>query len=264
MNFIKKNYEKVLLGAVLLGLVGSLLFLPVLIANDKASEAAMIVSIVKRPPKPLPALDLSPEDAILNRVQSPVDWDFERTNRLFNPMQWKKRPDGGWLKIVNANVLGPDAVVVTKITPLYFILRLDRFDPATQFSPARYVISVEQQGALIPAERHARQHYLSVKEKDEVLQLVSVNGPANNPQLTLQILESGQNVNLSQSKPFQQVDGYAADLKYPPEGRKWDDVREGSPLKFNGNGYKVVVIDQNEVVISADSNQKKTTLPYQP
>ena len=35
MDFVKKHYEKIILGAVLLGLVGALVFLPVLISGDQ-------------------------------------------------------------------------------------------------------------------------------------------------------------------------------------------------------------------------------------
>ena len=35
MDFVKKHYEKILLTVVLLGLVGALVFLPFLIANDQ-------------------------------------------------------------------------------------------------------------------------------------------------------------------------------------------------------------------------------------
>jgi hypothetical protein len=94
--------------------------------------------------------------------------------------------------------------------------------------------------------------------------LTAVSGLANAPQLTLQLTDTGETVNLSQNKPFQKVDGHAADLKYPPENKKWNDARVGTGLKFANGDYIVVVIDQNEVVISAQSNQKKTTLQYQP
>jgi hypothetical protein len=44
-----------------------------------------------------------------------------------------------------------------------------------------------------------------------------------------------------------------------------NNVRVGDVLKnIDGDDYIIVVIDTNEVVISAESNQKKTTLPYQP
>lgn len=264
MSFIKKNYEKVLLGAVLLGLVGSLLAMPVIIQHDKDALNDIVTRLINAPPKPLPPLDMTNEDAALARVQAPYDLDFETTNRLFNPVKWQKRSDGGWIKIATGNEVGVGALKVASIKPLYSIIRLDRIEAANQFSGARYVISIEQQNAEQPAQRRPRQHYLSVGDKDESLSLVSATGAANDPQLVLQVLSSGETVNLGQNKPYQEVDGYAADLLYPPEGRKWNDQRTGADLKFNRSEYKVVVIDPNEVVISAESNQKKTTLPYQP
>jgi len=265
MSFIKKNYEKVLLGAVLLGLLGSLLAMPVIIQHDKDALATIVNGIVNAPPKPLPPLDMSDENAALARVQASYNLDFETTNRLFNPVKWQKRTDGGgWIKIATGNEIGLGAVKVTAIKPLYYILRLDRIEPANQFSGARYVISAEQQNAEQPALRRPRQHYLSVGDKDEALSLVSATGATTDPQLVLQILSSGETVNLGQNKPYQEVDGYAADLAYPPEGKKWNDQRVSGDLKFNRSEYKVVVIDPNEVVVSAESNQKKTTLSYQP
>jgi hypothetical protein len=264
MSFIKKNYEKVLLGAVLLGLVGSLLAMPVIIQHDKDALATIVNGIVNAPPKPLPPLNMATEEAALARVQAPYTLDFETTNRLFNPVKWQKRTDGGWIKIATGNEVGLGAIKVTSVKPLYYILRLDRVEPANQFSGARYVISIEQQNAEQSSQRRPKQHYLSSGEKDEALSLVSATGPANEPQLVLQILRSGETVSLGQNKPYQEVDGYAADLTYAPEGKKWNDQRVGGDLKFNRSEYKVVVIDPSEVVISAESNQKKTTLPYQP
>jgi hypothetical protein len=171
------------------------------------------------------------------------------------------------IKVVSGNEVGLGAIKVTNITPLYYILRLDRMEPANQFSAARYVISIEQQNAGELFQRRPHQHYLSVGEKDEALSLISVTGAAASTQLNLQILSSGETVSLTQSQPYQEVAGYAADLSYPPnpvEAKTWKGLRVGADIKFNSNDYKVVVIDPNEVVISAESNQKKTTLPYQP
>jgi hypothetical protein len=264
MSFIKKHYEKVLLGAVLLGLFGALLYLPIAIRADKDHLQAIVEGIIKTGPKPLKDLDMSLENGTLKRVQSSYDLDFETTNRIFNPMQWQKTADGHWFPIKSGNEIGPDAVQVTKIVPLNFILRLDSIEAANQFGPARYVISVERQDAPIAPQRRPRKHYLSVGEKDAELSLISATGSANSPQLLVQIIASGEQVTITKSKPFREVTGYAADLKYGPENHQWYDQRVGAMINLNRNDYKVVVIDQNEVVISAQSNQKKTTRPYQP
>ena len=67
---------------------------------------------------------------------------------------------------------------------------------------------------------------------------------------------------LSKPKPFRRVDAYMADLKYSPEGKNWQDQRVNDDLKFAGDDYIIVAINRNEVVLSAKSNQKKTTLTY--
>jgi hypothetical protein len=53
-------------------------------------------------------------------------------------------------------------------------------------------------------------------------------------------------------------------LKYDPEKKTWQGQRVGASLKFAGDDYIIVAIDQNSVVLSARSNQKKTTLIYNP
>ncbi len=264
MSFLKKHYEKILLGAVLLGLVGSLLFLPVIISAEQQSLKDKEESIIPRNPRPLPALDMTLQNNSLGMVQSPVTLDFDTTNRLFNSMQWEKAVDGHLIKIENGTEVGPGALKVTGIEPLYFVLRLDGIEPANQFSAARYQIGAEHQGAATPGERHSRKHFLSVGDKDETLHLVSVSGPPDAPQLKIEILGSGESVTVSQTQPYQEVEGYEADLTYPPENKNWRAQRVGALLKFNNNDYNIVVIDQNEVVISAESNQKRTTVPYQP
>jgi hypothetical protein len=264
MSFIKKNYEKILLGAVLLGALGFLLFLPIIIGREQQELLAKETTIIQTPPKPLPELDMSRETNILGRVQEPYTLDFEATNRLFNSVQWQKKPDGTWIKIVNGSIVGPGAVKVTNIMPLHFILRLDSIEPANQFSPARYVVSIQRENAETPVLRRPRQHFISVGEKDDSLSLISVSGSPDDPQLLIQILDSGEKVLLAKNKPYQRVDGYSADLTYPPEGKKWTDQRVGATLKFYGGDYNIVVIDQSEVVLSAQLNQKKTTIPYQP
>lgn len=264
MSFIKKHYEKVLLGAVLVGLFGALLYLPLAISRDKQKQQDIITGIIRTPPKPLPPLNMSQEDAAMDRVQTPLELDLEHTNRLFNPMQWKKTTDGHWIELRNGNEVGPEAVQVTKIVPLYYILRLDSVEPANQFSAARYVVSIERQDAPIAGQRHPRRHYLSVGDKDAELSLISATGPADNQKLLLQLVDSGEQVTITKSKPFSKVTGYAADLRYPPGNKQWYDQRVGAILNLNGSDYKVVVIDPSEVVLSAESNQKKTTRPYQP
>ncbi|HTQ52434.1 MAG TPA: hypothetical protein VMJ12_17135 [Candidatus Acidoferrales bacterium] len=261
MDFLKKHYEKILLGVVLLGLVGAMVFLPFMILHDRNQLDETRTEIIIRPVKPLAPLDLTAESNTIRRMQLPARLDLETTNRLFNPVQWQKAVDGSLIKIESGNEVGPGAVVVTRISPLYFILTLDAVQ--TNEFGARYIVGVERQAEPVAWKRTKRQHYASLGDKNDAFTITSVQGPPADPtQLILQLTDTGETVSLSKAKPFRRVDAYMADLKYGPEGKTWSGQRVGDDLKFYGDDYIIVAINQNEVVLSAKSNQKKTTLIY--
>jgi len=284
MDFVKKHYEKILLSVVLLGLVGALVFLPFLIISDQDTQRQMKTGILYSKVAPLPALDLTRETNVSARLQSPYKLDFSTTNKLFNPVPWQRKADG---TLIKGSQAGPTAAVVTKITPLCLILTLDSIE--TNEFGARYVISLERQAAVLPAQRGKRQHYASVGEKNETFTIITnaantltlaggggvtnnsanadVNGSPDNPaqlKLILLLTDTGERATLSKDKPFRRTDGYSADLKYDPEGKKWLGQRSGAILKFAGDDNIVVAINQDTVILLARSNQKKTTLTYSP
>jgi len=263
MDFVKKHYEKILLGVVLLGLVGALVFLPYLIRHDRKVLDETRNGITSQKVEPLLPLDVTEQGNIIQRLQSPNKLDFETTNRLFNPVEWQKAKNGSPIKIESSKEVGPQAIVITQTTPLYFILTLDSVE--TNESGARYIIGVERQTAAKQWQRAKRQHYASIGDKNEAFTIITVKGPPDNStQLILRLTDTGEPAMLSKDKPFRRVDGYMADLKYAPEGKNWEDQRVNDVLKFAGDDYIIVAINNNEVVLSAKSNQKKTTLTYNP
>lgn len=269
MDFVKKHYEKILLTVVLMGLVGALVFLPVLIRRDQDEVDQMTTAVINPPIKPLSALDLTRQSNAFERLQSPYSLDFSTTNKLFNPLQWQKKADGSVVP-VKLGTIGPEAAVVTRTYPLYTIITLDAVETNaidTNDVATRYVMSVERQAAPQPGQRVKRQHYASIAEKVDAFTIRSVKGSLDNPaqlELTVQLADTGEQATISKDKPFRRVDGYSADLKYDPEGKKWQAQRLGADLKFNADDYIIVAIDQNSVILLARSNQKKTTLTYSP
>jgi hypothetical protein len=272
MDFVKKHYEKILLGFVLLGLVGALVFLPFMIASDQQKLKDMSYGVIHPPAKPIPGLDLTRETDVLGRLQSPYKLDFSTTNKLFNSVPWQKTPAGQLIKLATDNVVS--LAVVTKITPLYLILTLDSMETnsmETNEVGTRYVISMERQASALLPQRVKKQHYASigekVGEKNNAFIIREVSGSPADPgtlRLIVQLTDTGESATLSKDKPFRRVDGYSADLKYDPEKKTWQGQRIGASLKFAGDDYIIVAIDQNSVVLSARSNQKKTTLIYNP
>jgi hypothetical protein len=95
--------------------------------------------------------------------------------------------------------------------------------------------------------------------------VTKANGPLDDPaSVVLELLDTGEKVTLTkQSKevPYKRIDGYAADVSYPPGGLPpWKNKRVGDMLKFNNEEYKIVAINPNELILSANSNQKKWTI----
>ena len=266
MDFLKKNYEKVLLGVVLLGLAVAVAFLPFKIASDKQKVEDMRNTLIHPKVGPLTNLDLSGPDSMLKRVAVPAQVDFSVPHKLFNPMPWQKAADGRILKVDSTNI-GPNAVTITKMLPLYLKITLD--DVTMVDAGARCKIGVENEAAASLKERR-KQKYCKLGDKNETFALrdiqgVSVDNPTNaaaTAKVVLELNDTNQRVTVTRDQPYRRVDGYMVDLKYSPETKTWTGRRVGATISFNGEDYNIVAITENEVVLSAKSNQKKWTIKY--
>jgi hypothetical protein len=274
MEFIKRNYEKIILGLVLLGLVGVVACMPVVIILDQQQMTDLRNKVIPRRPVPLPDLDLSRQVAGEQRLESPDSLDLSTTNRLFNPVLWQKSHDGRLTKVVKGNEVGPGAAVVAKITPLYFIITLTAVD--TNGIAPHYSMTIEDQSAAVQTQRRKRYHSVSKGEsvvdrtvtgKNEGFRLVGVKGPPENPdEMVLLLADTGETGTLSRSQPFRRADGYVADVKYDLDKPPYNGtgLRVGDHLGFGGDDYKIIAMDKNSVILSAQSNQKNYTLRYTP
>jgi hypothetical protein len=268
MEFLKKHYEKILLGVVLLGLAAVVVFLFLWISSEKQKLEEKSSSLINRPAKPIDPL--KNYDDVLQGASTPPLLDFSATNRLFNPVKWQKAPDGRLIKINRNEQIGPKALTVTNITPLYMTVSLETVQ--TNETGARYAIIIEHEAATTPALRRKR-HFVSFpavgnNNKTDVFVLIDAKGQPDDPELTLALTDTGDKPRVSKSKPFKRVDvymgvpAYMADLKYDPEKMVFKKYRVGMPIAFGGEEYNIVAISDNEVVISAKSNNKKTTITY--
>lgn len=263
MDLLKKHYEKILLGAVLLGLVVGAALLPWAIARDRQELEEASNQVLNPKVKELEQPELAKVESLLQRLQSPVRLDLGSPNKLFNPMPWQKTPppENRPVKVQKGNI-GVEAVVITKISPLYTTITLDSV--STSDAGARYVIGVEREAAATPALRKKKGYGATLNNKNEVFVLREVKGPAESPtELVLELNDTGERVVLKSDVPFKRVDGYTADLKYDPEKKTWLNRRANTPppLNLDGEDYIIVAIAKDEVILSAKSNDKKTPIP---
>jgi hypothetical protein len=262
MDFLKKHYEKVLLGVVLLGLALAVAFLPFKITSEKQALEDMRSRLIHLKVKPLTNLDLTLPDTVLKRAAAAAMIDLSTPNKLFNPMPWQKAADGHLIR-ADATNIGPNAVTITKMVPLYLKLTLDSVTVLE--TGTRYVIGIEREAALNPRDRNKTQKYCSLNTKNDTFTLREVNAAPDNPTnvtVVLELNDTAQRVSVTKDQPFRRIDGYMVDLKYAPEAKTWTSRRIGASLSFNGEDYNIVAITDNEVVLSAKSNQKKWTIKY--
>ena len=261
MQFLKKHYEKIVLGIVLAGLIGGLVFMLFYIAADKQTMDDNANSLINPSVKALPDLDLATNDTAVARLQTAPGLDLESLNKVFNPFEWIKRPDGSVVKKATSISQG---AVVTNIAPLYLVISLDSI--TTNELGARYVIGVQKQAASTPAKRGKQQRFVSLGDKpNDTFSLVDVKGPAENPDaLILKLTDSGETVSVARVQPYHRVDGYMADFRFDPERKIFHARRVGDKVSFGGTDYLVFEVNANELILSDQSNQKKTPLPFNP
>ncbi len=258
MDFLKKHYEKVLLGVVLVGLAVAVAFLPFKIASEKQKLEDMRNTLIHPKVKPLTNLDLTIYEGTLKLMATPAQIDLSSTNRLFNPMPWQQTRDVP-PRLIRSDKAGPTAAIVTNIVPLYLRLFFDSVNIAADGSP-KYVIGIQKEASPKTAERTKRSTLSRVGDKNDTFKLVEAQGPPDNPtNLVLQLSDTAETVSLNKAVPFKRADGYMADIRYPLENKTWAARRVGAHLAFNGEDYIIVAITQNEVILSAP-NQKKWTI----
>jgi len=261
MDLLKKHYEKILLGGVLLILAVSAALLPVMISGERDELRAQADALIKLPPKALLPLNLSTQEVILRQLEAGLRLDLTTSNKVFNPVRWQKMPDGRLIKIQTGEEVGPLALVVTKQTPLFFTITFDSVS-TNDAGVARYAIGVEREAAPVVSKRRKKQYFVNIGDKNEAFQLLKMNGTAaGGSELILELADEGETVSVSKDKPFQREDGYTVDLKYDPENKKWTNQRVGGALNFAGENYIIVAITKSELVVLAKSNQKKTPVP---
>ena len=172
MEFLKKNYEKVLLGIVLAGLTLAVCALPFII-NAKRAMLDEVRKKLTPHPTPLDELVMTNEEAALQRAQTPVQLDYTTKHNLVNPVLWKK-VNGQLIKEQTGKEEGPDALEVTAIRPLFMEISYGTN------SASGYFINIERQ-AMLRAEKRHTQNFVSMATKSELLTLREIKGPADNP-----------------------------------------------------------------------------------
>src|SRR5882757_322850 len=115
MQFLKKNYEKIVLGAVA--------FLPIMVSQENKKLDELENQALPPRPKPLPPLELDKLDAMVKRSQVGVSLNLSGnqsgSHKIFNPVRWQMKAD----HTIFPNPAGTEinSLQITKISPLHEI-----------------------------------------------------------------------------------------------------------------------------------------------
>jgi hypothetical protein len=266
MEFIKRHYEKIIMSAVLLCLLGAAVWLPKMISD--AREQINQRAGAEPPVRPWKAVDFSVQSNALAALQTPFSVQLAggippEYHNLFNPVTWKMTTTNAspgapaqpiYIKIYKE---GPEALVVKEIRPLYLTVAFDRVAGA-----GYYFYFQKQSGKKNPLYLHVKD--IAKVSGQPVFTLLGIKGAPENPtEFQVQMLDTQEIVTVTPQLPFQKIDGYTADLSYPPDPNLvLKNKRVGDTFTLAGETYKVVAISKNDVRVQATSNDKQTTINW--
>ncbi len=269
MEFLKRNYEKILLSVVLLGLAVVAFWL----ISQVVQEKEKLEGVIQGPEvvhKKISPVDTKAVEAIRARVKSPGEFALPPQHRLFNSMKWVRQPDGKIQKITSSDKIGIPALQITSITPLNLTISFVAVSDPT--GNPRYQVGITREASVRPQDRKQLTRTFGpttrfVIDTNLTLTMKEVRGPAADPSGFVMDLNEGPaepvEVTFDKEKAFQKVAGYVVDASYPLENKTFTGKRLGDPLFFNGETNNIVAITNNQVVISSQYG-KRFTLKYAP
>lgn len=182
-------------------------------------------------------------------------------HNLFAPVLWLIDANGQIVKVVSEKQVGPNALQITKITPLHYIISLERV------SGNSYLIGITDEAALRPIDRRMKTRYVSMSSpKTEFFTLKEVKGdPANPEALVLELNDPDKTLaTISKDNPYKKVQTYVADLKYSLENAVWTNRHTNDVISFAGDDYLIVDINPNGVVLLSQTSTRRFVVNYNP
>lgn len=262
MDFIKKNYEKLVLGLVLLAVAGVAVFLMNSVSKVKADLETALQQFEKSKKKEPSPVDLGTNVLMLSKVTkaSPVVLSAP-DHHTFNPITWawaangrleptRPRPDVG-------------AAGLTYVRSHNLDLEIAFADVAGTPDSPRYQFSVRREYEKLPNNRRPMVESVAVgaESKNQVFRLVEARGPKENPtDFVCELASTREQFVINRTKSFKKTLGYAADLRYDAQKKEFSQKRTGDTLNLSGVTYKIVAIEKDELVVSAPNSERTTVL----
>lgn len=264
----RQHYEKFILTAALLILAGAVYFL----YEASVAEREKIRDIPKgfegRKVKSVQPANLSAFNIAIKQIENPPVLDLAKRHHLFNPVQWVTRGGGQPQKIQSDDLIGPNAMVATKIGPLNLVVAYG-YTAQSGMPPdvtvTGYWINTTNE-LFAGGSKRVRKDFMSTGTNTTALFFIReiVGEPKEPTEFRAEMKEGGEKFSFAPGKPYFRVVGHEAELLYKPTTRKYAGQRKGMTIDIDGQNYKIIDILPNQVVLSDDSNGKQYFIPSVP
>jgi hypothetical protein len=250
----KRHYEKLVLICSLVILAGAVFYLYTETQKEQDTIKEFFIGAGRKSAKGVKPADLTNYLAVMQVAKNPPQLNFGLPHNLLNPVKWKRGVNGELIK-EQKGTESLDRLEITSIRPLNFTIAFDRV------AGSGYWINITNEVATGGARRMAQFATLNATNV-KVFILRDLKGAPEEPtELVLELKDTGERVSIAKEKPFVRAEAYEADLRYALENKTFTKQRVGATLRFGGEEYKIVAINQNEIVLLA-GNDKKYTVRY--
>lgn len=252
----KQHYEKLLLIVALIMLGVAVVYLYAESQKEKEKIKEFFTGVGRKTVKTVKPVNLTNYSAVVSKAQNPPPLQLGLPHNTLNPVKWKQTPNGDLFKGDKGAESDIDQLEVLSITPLNFTIAFERTaGPGYWINITNEMVNVGRRIAQFATLNATNLKVFIVRE---------VKGAAEDPsELVLELKETGERVSISKEKPFVRAEAFQADLRYPLENKTFSKQRVGATIRFASEDYKIVAINQNEVILLA-GNDKKYTKRYNP
>lgn len=254
------HYEKIILSAILLALLGAAAFLPFRVAANRETIRQALELGERAKKKESQPLETAPYEDILRREKAPPRLQLSGEHNLFNPVLWKRGRDGNPFKVVKGDEDGPGGLSVSIIRPLHLVIAFEGVQ--TNGDSIRYRFNVLDE-TKVGRGKAGRPLFAAINSsgKNDPFVLTSVKGPPDNPTaVEFRFADSTETATITKEEPFRRVAGYDADLAHEKLGSRFSNVKARQPggIRLGSQTYNIVAITKDEVTLQSTSNKRWT------
>ena len=263
MDFLKKHYEKLVLGVVLLAVAGVAISLVLSVSQVREDLDKALQQLAGAKQKPLPPVNQATNEAALAGVakHSPVVLGAP-DHYTFNPVTWARASNGRLEPTRGRADMGAAGLTYVNSHDLYLEINFSAVAGTLPEAP-RYQFSIRREYEKNPKLRQSIVESVAVgsESKDQIFKLLEVRGPKEEPtDFICELVSSREQFVISKTKNFRKTQGYSADLRYDAEKRDFTQKRVGDSFTLSGAVYKIVAIEKDELVVSAPNSVRTTVL----